>query len=102
MYDREKYPQELAVGNLGWVIDYLYRFGVAGILLAYLLIGGGSSGTARVPGCCIHHSLDALEDGLCAPEAAACKDGCLLVRRFCQLGIDFRRGNWGFRGCSAA
>src|SRR5664280_1466733 len=76
----EKNLQELSVGDLRGIVDHFDRLGVSGCLGGDLIVSSRRRGAARVSGSRRHHSLDALEYGLCSPEATAREDGELLPR----------------------
>ena len=71
--------EELAVGDFGGVEDDFDGFGVAGGFGGYLVVGGGVGRTSGVTGGGCRDALDALEDGLGSPEAAAGEDGGLFA-----------------------
>ena len=73
--DGEEDAEELAVGEARGIVDDFDGFGVVGGLGADVVVVGGVGGAAGVAGGGGEDALDALEDGLRAPEAAAGEDG---------------------------
>jgi len=72
--DGEEDHEDLAVGNLGWIEDDFDRLGVAGFPGADFLVVCGFGGAAGIAGGRGGDALYVSEDGLNAPEAAACYD----------------------------
>lgn len=70
--DGEKNFQQLAQRDLRRIVDYLYGLGVAGLAAADLLVVGIFHAAAGVARGGAGDTLYVLEDGLDAPEAAAC------------------------------
>jgi hypothetical protein len=79
--DGEEDAEELAVGDAGGVEDDFYGFGVVGGFGGDLVVGGGAGFASGVAGGGFEDSLDALEDGLRAPEAASGEDSGFTVGR---------------------
>ena len=73
--DGEEDAEELAVGEARGVVDDFDGFGVVGGLGADVVVVGGVGGATGVAGGGGDDAFDALEDSLCAPEAAAGEDG---------------------------
>src|ERR1700726_3637481 len=78
---RKKDSEELPVSDLGRIVDYFHRFRVTGGFGDHLPESGGFGGAAGVARSGLEHALDALEDGLSSPKAAATKHGRLLAGR---------------------
>ena len=100
--DGEEDLEEFAVGDFGRVVDDLDGFGVAGGFGGDLVVGGGVGRTSGVTGGGCRDALDALEDGLGSPEAAAGEDGGLFAVGGGQGGILLRRGEGAGFGAGAA
>src|SRR6476646_1567504 len=92
--DGKKDHQNLAVGNLGRIKNYLYGFGVPGRSCADILVVGGVCRAAGVAGSGGAHAFQMLENSLNAPKAAAGDNRGF--RGFCrsERSIDsgFRKG----------
>ena len=73
--DGEEDAEELAVGEARGIVDDLDGFGVVGGLGGDVVVVRGAGGAAGVAGGGGDDALDALEDGLCAPETSAGEDG---------------------------
>ena len=76
---RKEDAQQLAVGDLGGIVDYFDRLGMAGGLGGHLIVGGGRSGAAGISCGGLEHAFDPLKNRLRAPEAAAGKHRGLLA-----------------------
>ena len=75
VHDGEKDAQQGAEADDGGVVDDFDGFGVAGVHGRDGAIDGRGFVAAGVTDGCLDDSLDALEDGLRAPEAASGEDG---------------------------
>jgi hypothetical protein len=94
--------EEFAVGNFGGVEDDFDGFGVAGGFGGDLVVGSGIGGASGIAGCGGGDALDALEDGLGSPEAAASEDGRLFAVGGGERGVECGRGEGAGFGAGAA
>ena len=86
---------------LGWVVDDLYGFGVVRGFGGDLIVGGGAGFASGVAGGGLEDALDALEDGLGAPETASGEDGFFFVGGGGEGGVDLWGREWAV-GCGGA
>jgi len=75
MHDGKEDAQQRSVGDLCWVEDDLDGLGVAGAFRTHCPVVGGFSRPAGVANGSLQYALDALKDGLDAPETTTGKDG---------------------------
>ena len=99
--DGEEDAEELAVGDARGVVDDFDGLGVVSGFGGDLIVGGGGGFAAGLARGGLEDSLDALEDGLRAPEAASCEDGFFFVGRGGE-GCVYFRGRDGAVGCCGA
>lgn len=85
---------KLAVRDLRWIVNNPHRFSVASGLGADLVVGRGFGRAARVARRGVENALDAFEDGLCTPEAAAGEDCGLFPRCMRHLNVGYRGRDW--------
>src|SRR6516165_9542489 len=81
---RKEHPKQLAIGDLGWIVNNFHRFRMAGFAGADHFVLSSIGGASAVPGSCADDALHVREDRLYAPETPAGDYRCL-----CRL----RRGN---------
>lgn len=95
--DGKEKHQDLAVGNLRRVEDDFHRFSVARGAGADFVVVGGASGAAGVAGSGGDDAFYVSQDGLYAPEAAACNHGSFLAfgRRQRRINGRLRKGCFG-------
>jgi len=86
--DGEEDAEELAVGESRGIVDDLDGLGVVGGLGGDVFIVRGFGGAAGVAGGGGDDALDALEDGLCAPETTAGEDRGGVAGRWGQREVD--------------
>src|ERR1700682_2892982 len=80
MRDGEEYPQQLTVGDLRRIVDYLHRLGVPSRTGADELIARGLGRAAGIPRRGAGHSPDVLENRVHSREASAGEHrGCLAL-----------------------
>src|ERR1700722_3068708 len=77
--DGEKDAEQLAVGDLRWIVDDFHGFGVAGIAAADGFVLGGVLRASGIAGGGAGDTFYVLEDGLDAPEAASGQNECVLA-----------------------